>query len=253
MLQVVLVKRVSLLRTGDPTKLLLPHEAAAYNAALESSNPRERACRCIAFAAALVGCSGEARFWTHLHATLAAHDARGSPNPPTDCVTLFPYSAAATDAQRRVRWHEQVSGDIMPADWVSVGSNPLSDRRMLEYVAIGDYASAAALMMTEAPAMSGTFYRNSVLSIALAGVAASVAKDTAATKRPNSPGRGFQVQTLKVVAEHAREIGDMTMCVVLLCAAGRYVEAVAELQVRSLLLFFVPALSFVGISHLRLS
>lgn len=225
-----------MLRTGDPTKMLLPHEAAAYTAALGSSNPRERACRCIAFAAALVGCGGEARFWTHLHATLTAHDARSSTKQPgnSNQVTLFPYTAAAADAQRRVRWHEQVSSEFMPADWVSVGSNPLADRRMLEYVAIGDYASAAALMMTEAPAVSGTFYRNSVLSISLAGVAASVAKDKADTQRPNSPGRGFQVQTLKVVAEHAREIGDMTMCVVLLCAAGRYAEAVAELQVRIL-------------------
>lgn len=231
-----LVRRVCVLRTGDPSKLLLPHEAAAYTAALEASNPRERACRCIAFAAALVGCSGEARFWTHLHATLAAHDARGSSHPASNSVTLFPYSAAAADAQRRVRWHEQVSSEFMPAEWVSVGSNPLSDRRMLEYVAIGDYASAAALMMTEAPAVSGTFYRNSVLSIALAGVAAIVAKDKTSRKQ-HSPGRGFQVQTLKVVAEHAREIGDMTMCVVLLCAAGRYVEAVAELQVCTQALF----------------
>lgn len=233
-LQVDLVQRVCLLRTGERTKIMLPHEAAAYTAALESTNPRERACRCIAFAAALVGCSGEARFWTHLHATLAAHDARGSTQTPPNSITLFPYSAAAADAQRRVRWHEQVLSEFMPAEWVSVGSNPLSDRRMLEYVAIGDYASAAALMMTEAPAISGTFYRNSVLSIALAGVAASVTKDSSGAKGPSTPGRGFQVQTLKVVAEHAREIGDMTMCVVLLCAAGRYVEAVAELQVCNL-------------------
>jgi hypothetical protein len=228
-LQVALVRRIAQMRTGDPQTLLLPGEAAAYSSALATRNPRERACRCSAFAAALVGCDAETRFWTHLHATLAAHDARGGrAAAPKDPVTLFPYAAAAADTQRRVRWHEQVS-DFVPGDWVSVGPNPLQDRRMLEYVSIGDLASAAALMMGEAPAVSGTFYRNAVLSVALAGGAAPGGVPRGSPQN----ARAFQIQTLKVVAEHARDIGDMTMCVVLLCAAGRYVDAVSELQVCS--------------------
>lgn len=245
-LQSSLVARVAKRRTGDPMALLLPHEVAAYSAAVATKRTRERRCKCMAFAAALFGCRAETRFWAHLHGTLSIHYHRDSAGATAALgsgasTTLYPRAAGASESQQRVRWHEQAPSDL-PQDWVDVGPNPLQDRRLLEYVSIGDYASAAALMMGESPSVNNSFYRNSVLMIALAGGTAGASSrrgtsdsgpfggkglaDTAAG------GRGFQVQALKVVAEHARDIGDRVLCVVLLCAAGRWVEAVAELQVR---------------------
>lgn len=241
--QSALVARVAVRRTGDPMALLLPHEVAAYTAAVATKRTRERRCRCMAFTAALFGCRAETRFWSHLHATLSAHTARDNPAAPPQAgstSTLYPRAAGANESQQRVRWHEQAPSDL-PQDWVDVGPNPLQDRRMLEYVSIGDYASAAALMMGESPSVNNSFYRNAVLMIALAGGTASGpgrrgAADVGAASSKGladtaAGSRGFQVQALKVVAEHARDIGDRVLCVTLLCAAGRWVEAVTELQV----------------------
>lgn len=244
-MQSSLVAKVAVRRTGDPMALLLPHEVAAYSAAVATKRTRERRCKCMAFAAALFGCCAETRFWSHLHATLYPHTMRDNPGANIggsgSAATLYPRAAGASESQRRVRWHEQAPSDL-PQDWVDVGPNPLQDRRMLEYVSIGDYASAAALMMGESPSVNNSFYRNAVLMVALAGgttgessrpgVADSSAASGKGLADMAAGGRGFQVQALKVVAEHARDIGDRVLCVTLLCAAGRWVEAVTELQVR---------------------
>lgn len=247
-MQSALVARVAMRRTGDPMALLLPHEVPAYSAAVATKRTRERRCKCMAFAAALFGCRAETRFWAHLHGTLSTHSSRDSataaPAPPggSAASTLYPRAAGASESQQRVRWHEQAPSDL-PQDWVDVGPNPLQDRRVLEYVSIGEYASAAALMMGENPSVNNTFYRNAVMMIALAGGSnGPPSRRGTGDSGPFSGkgladtaggGRGFQVQALKVVAEHARDIGDRVLCVTLLCAAGRWVEAVAELQVRT--------------------
>ena len=129
----------------------------------------------------------------------------------------------------------------------------LYDRRILEYVAVGDYEMAVGLAMASPPARSLAFYRNSLLTIAAAGATrfqreraaaaaaagnaalhtqASASRSTHAAldKKDSSQEEDFAIQALKVVAEHARSIGDTVTGVTLLCSVGRFTEAVAQLQ-----------------------
>jgi hypothetical protein len=123
------------------------------------------------------------------------------------------------------------------------------DRRILECVCIGDYEMAVGLAMATPPERTMAFYRNSLVTIAAAS-ATRFQRDrvTAPTPDGNTLGLGtttlrgkaptesdqFALQALKVVAEHARSVGDIVTGVVLLCSAGRFQEAIGQLQVRPL-------------------
>jgi hypothetical protein len=125
------------------------------------------------------------------------------------------------------------------------------DRRILECACIGDYEMAVGLAMASPPARTMAFYRNSLIIIAAASAtrfqreraALGPASEgfpmglgtTALRAQPSSALDHFALQALKVVAEHARSVGDTVMGVVLLCSAGRFQEAVGQLQVCSII------------------
>jgi hypothetical protein len=123
------------------------------------------------------------------------------------------------------------------------------DRRILECVCVGDYEMAVGLAMATPPERTMAFYRNSLLTIAAASATRfQQGRATAPNPDGNTLGLGtttlrgkaptasdqFALQALKVVAEHARSVGDMVTGVVLLCSVGRFQEAIGQLQVRPL-------------------
>jgi hypothetical protein len=266
-------------RRGSRGALLLPSEASLLAAALDKDDPAVRACACMA-AAARLGDSEQAHFWTHLPATLATHASAISENSGGGAAgrsmkaqgmrlrtlayarsggsPLYSTEAIVAEAQRRMDWHESAHGGTFGTGEFEATEEEgevsrLYDCRILEYVSVGDYDMAVGLAMASPPARSLSFYRNSLLTIAAAGatrfqherakaaqaapgnaswpgLAASVGAGTGGV-HPQAAGSAedFSIQALKVVAEHARSIGDPVTGVTLLCSVGRFQGAVQQL------------------------
>ena len=66
------LKELAIFRGGSTDALLLPKEAAAYEAALELGSGARGICARMAVAATMLGTNVEARFWNRLCDTLAA-------------------------------------------------------------------------------------------------------------------------------------------------------------------------------------
>jgi hypothetical protein len=269
--QTAVLSEVAQQRTGCACTLLLPDEAAALATALENDDPTLRACACMAVATAF-GDSEQAHFWTHVPAMLATHaaavsDAAGASGAPPFRINalrrraaalskgggrvLYSSDAIVDEAQRRMDWHEAAHGGSFgtgefEATEVDGEVARVYNARILEYVCVGDYEMAVSLAMASPPARSMAFYRNSLLTIAAAS-ATRFQRDRAGGDDGKRPGVGmntirstepssadhFAIQALKVVAEHARSIGDIVTGVLLLVSAGRFQEAVGQLQAGS--------------------
>lgn len=124
----------------------------------------------------------------------------------------------------------------------------LQEKRVLEYVAIGDFQTAVGFLLASNPDRSARYYRDALCTIALAvcfdhaGIdillltttgqtepqaallvalqSASSGSQPAATPAAESVSRTLQIQAAKVVAAHAASVGDILIGVPLLCSAG---------------------------------
>ena len=104
----------------------------------------------------------------------------------------------------------------------------LQERRLMEYMALGDYQTAVGFLLAAPPERSARYYRDALCTLALA--AAAVTGDTAgssdgggrasAAAATESASRTLLVQAAKVVTANAASVGDTLLGVPLLCAAG---------------------------------
>lgn len=62
-------------------------------------------------------------------------------------------------------WHESMSRSLFR------DSETLQERRMLEYVVLGDYQTAVAFLLASSPERSARYYRDAMCTVALAAAA----------------------------------------------------------------------------------
>lgn len=79
-------------------------------------------------------------------------------------VRLWDEDLALADAQERTLWHEAMNRSLFDSD-------QLMERRLLEYVVLGDLQTAVAFLLAAAPEHSVRYYRSAVCSLALAATA----------------------------------------------------------------------------------
>ncbi|KAK9867753.1 hypothetical protein WJX84_002654 [Apatococcus fuscideae] len=194
--------------------LLYEPEWTAYRSALESASTASR----MAVAAAVAGDPEEARFWQKLPGTLAK------------------LRSLATPSQQELQegWHEKM------ARRESETNEKLQEKRMLEYVAMGDHATAVAFLLAATPERSARYYRDALCTLALAASTTALLQvqngtggQPSATEAGNNAAaqaRSLHIQAAKVVTAHAATVGDNLLGVPLLAAAGLPAEAASLLQ-----------------------
>ncbi|GMH43998.1 hypothetical protein BSKO_11932 [Bryopsis sp. KO-2023] len=124
---------------------------------------------------------------------------------------------AISTSTERVRWHENLPRS-------NIESHPkLQDRRLLEYVCLGDYNTAVGFLLASAPEASIRYYRDSLCALALAAAQQSSSGDV-------EPTGSLHLQVAKVVSAHAASVSDPLLGVPLLCSAGLPNAAVSLLQ-----------------------
>ncbi|KAL4425017.1 hypothetical protein ABPG77_001795 [Micractinium sp. CCAP 211/92] len=236
---------------GQPT-VLSPAELAAYSSALGARSVAAR----MALAAELTGDAAEAAFWRRLPATLcalqstleaggsaAAATAQPGAAVPRGAVAVASRAAPSrrrllweeglelAEALERSGWHEQMSRRIFE------GSEDLQEKRVLEYVALGDFQTAVGFLLASPPDRSQRYYRDAlcVLGMAFAcgiqaaGASASVAA-AAASAAEDAAARSLFVQAAKVITANAASVGDTLLGVPLLCSTGQHADAASLLQ-----------------------
>lgn len=169
----------------------------------------------MAVAAMISGDSEEVEFWMHLSQTLSTVYERvntlHSESVKRDC--LWDEASAVNTARARTKLH-----DMIPRS--NIESHPeLQEKRLLEYVSLGDYQTAVGFLLSSAPEASVRYYRDSLCAYALSSVSPPE-RSSSPTASP-SGGRTLRLQVAKVVSAHAASMGDSLLGVPLLCAAGR--------------------------------
>ncbi|GBG86177.1 hypothetical protein CBR_g41081 [Chara braunii] len=104
-------------------------------------------------------------------------------------------------AKERISWHEKLSG------------RAATQKRVHEYVSVGDYESAVTLLLSTSPD-SDLFFLDALRAVALASAVSPAMHELA----------------IKVVAANMGATDDPLAATHLLCAAGRYPEACIQLQ-----------------------
>eukprot|EP00210_Caulerpa_lentillifera_P005055 g4828.t1 len=231
-----LLKLLALLRCEG--QLLLPSEWKAYRSALEDNSIIPR----MAVAAIVSGDNREVEFWKNLTSTLKSLQESVDPSTPvvsraTPEAPLWDQQSTVLAAQARAKMH-----DTIPRTHIE--SHPeLQEKRLLEYVSLGDYNTAVGFLLSSAPEASVRYYRDSLCALALASVGSVDGSNGLTPQSGNSPinvfaGQGsrssLHLQVAKVVSAHAASVGDSLLGVPLLCAAGLHHEAVCLLQDASL-------------------
>lgn len=85
--------------------------------------------------------------------------------------------------------------------------------RVEEYVSLSDYATAVGHLLASAPDTSARYYRDALVTLALASAAAHQA--------PAAPGLSqLRTQAAKVITANAATVGDSALGVPLLCSIG---------------------------------
>ena len=195
-------------------RLLLPEEWTAYRSALEKNSISLR----MAVAAFVSGDNAEAEFWRHLPVTLAKVRDRAFPDPtlPTpQGASLWDEQSTVRMAQARAKLH-----DTIPRAHIECHPE-LQEKRLLEYVSLGDYHTAVGFLLSSAPEASVRYYRDSLCAYALSSVGSSESMNSPVTSPLNGHGRNsLHLQVAKVVSAHAASMGDSLLGVPLLCAAG---------------------------------
>lgn len=217
--------------------VLTQTELAAYNAALSSHRTADR----MAVAAHLTGDTEESAFWRRLPATLhwlsaAVRNGGGSGAPGNrhgpsnsglasgsgggasgEFVPLSVLAEAGSllwsdlleraEAGERSAWHEQMSRRIFE------NSEELQEKRVLEYVSLGDFQTAVGFLLASPPDRSTRYYRDALCTLGMAfacglqATAAGSAGGGGAGEQQTLPGAAARV------AESAAESAARTLFV----------------------------------------
>eukprot|EP00878_Enallax_costatus_P014287 GHUV01014945.1.p1 GENE.GHUV01014945.1~~GHUV01014945.1.p1 ORF type:complete len:500 (+),score=179.13 GHUV01014945.1:122-1621(+) len=137
-------------------------------------------------------------------------------------VCLWDEELVLSAAQEKLLWHEALSGQVFESESVL-------ERRLLEYVVLGDYATAVAFLLSTPPESSVSYYRSVVCALALAASASLQAQSTGSNTSMQASAT-LHLQAAKVVSAHAASIGDNLLGVPLNCSAGLNADAVTVLQ-----------------------
>jgi hypothetical protein len=152
---------------------------------------------------------------------------------------------AVQECQERLAWHEAMppsssslhstssSGSlIVPFAAAFAHQYQIRELRLLEYVVLGDYAAAVAVLLAEPPEHSMRWYRGVVCALSLAAAAnvTTAGHSSQASPAAAAAATALQLQAAKVVSAHAVGLGDMALGVHLNCSAGNFAEAAAVLQ-----------------------
>lgn len=271
---------------GHPS-VLSPAELAGYGTALRCRQLAPR----MALAADLAGDADEACFWRRLPATLCwlaasvhsgvpARRGGGSGSGSGDGTSgagaggapgvaggsgsgsgsassggsgrrLWEEGLEMREALERSGWHEQMNRRIFE------DSEDLQEKRVLEYVSLGDFQTAVGFLLASPPDRSQRYYRDAlcVLGMAFAcGLQQTAAPGSSAAGSATSPaappGQAVQavpsqavlqqaedstartlfVQAAKVITANAASVGDTLLGVPLLCSTGQHADAASLLQ-----------------------
>ncbi|GIL67204.1 hypothetical protein Vafri_20629, partial [Volvox africanus] len=163
-------------------------------------------------------------------------------------VLLWDERLVLAEAQERIKWREAHSGAVL-----DMGLEQ-QERRLLEYMSVGDLQTAVAFLLASSPENSARYYRDALCTLALAAAAAAGAAAAASTgggaaaagaSGPSAvPSRAMHggggsgggnvsmllAQSAKVISAHAASIGDVHLGVPLHLAAGLNAEAALVLQ-----------------------
>ncbi|CAM6125774.1 unnamed protein product [Calypogeia fissa] len=117
-----------------------------------------------------------------------------------EVVPCEPTSVSAV-ARERISWHEKLTGSVA------------TQKRVHEYVAVGDFESAVTLLLSTPPG-EPTFYLDALRAVSLAAAVSPALHEL----------------SVKVVAANMQSGEDSLAGTHLLCAVGRYQEACSQLQ-----------------------
>ncbi|GIM02415.1 hypothetical protein Vretimale_7287, partial [Volvox reticuliferus] len=146
-------------------------------------------------------------------------------------VLLWDERLVLAEAQERIKWREAHSGAVL-----DMGPEQ-QERRLLEYMSVGDLQTAVAFLLASSPENSARYYRDALCTLALAAAASAAA--VAAPRAVHGGGGGgnsggnvcmLLAQSAKVISAHAASIGDVLLGVPLHLAAGLHAEAALVLQ-----------------------
>ncbi|KAL3161421.1 hypothetical protein ABBQ32_010311 [Trebouxia sp. C0010 RCD-2024] len=139
--------------------------------------------------------------------------------------TLWSEAAELAEARERSQWHELMSRRNTEP------SEKLQERRVIEYVALGDFATAVGFLLASTPEKSARYYRDALCTLALAAATNEQhSSGSSSSLAADSVSKTLHIQAAKVVAAHAASVGDNLLGVPLLCSAGLPQEAVIVLQ-----------------------
>lgn len=142
------------------------------------------------------------------------------------------------EARERSGWHEQMSRRVFE------NSEDLQEKRVLEYVALGDFQTAVGFLLASPPGRSTRYYRDALCTLGMAfacglqqaggtagALLASAGAAAAAGGAPeDSAARTLFVQAAKVITANAASVGDTLLGVPLLCSTGQHADAASILQ-----------------------
>ena len=225
-------------------------EMEAYEAALASGSIAQR----MEVAAMVGGCPEEAAFWRLLPATLrelrsavneedptshAWREGSGGSPRKADASILWSPAAVLAAGSERSGWHKKMSRRVFE------GSESLQEKRVLEYLSLGDLHAAVGFLLASPPSQSARFYRDALCTLGMAfacglqqpqsntTTAESSSKEgdnNAAGQLIDAAARTLFVQSAKIVSANAAGVGDTLLGVPLMCATGEFDDAVNILQ-----------------------
>jgi len=187
--------------------------------------------------------SSSSRFTTsNTNETTPTTKSLSSPN-----LLLWSSKTELAQATERSNWHSKLSRRIFES------SESLQEKRVLEFLSLGDLQAAVGFLLASPPGRSARFYRDALCTLGMAfacglsstnqhqpdltttATAASGDGSNAATNSGGSQvldaaARTLFVQAAKIVSANAAGVGDILLGVPLMCATGEFDDAVNILQ-----------------------
>eukprot|EP00884_Botryococcus_braunii_P018245 jgi/Botrbrau1/5103/Bobra.0128s0014.1 len=136
---------------------------------------------------------------------------------------LWDGAVEVAEARERAMWHEAMSRRSFEE------VQELQERRVIEYVVLGDFTTAVGFLLASTPARTARYYRDALLTLALAASSREPARG-AGGGLVEGGARSLHIQAAKVVTAHAASVGDVLLGVPLLVSAGLPQEAAVLLQ-----------------------
>ena len=244
--------------------VLSPIEMALYESACAPSPPhhhgtshRARVAERMVVAAMVAGSPDEVLFWRRLPPTLDSlkNSLSSSSSSNSDTATtneeeaiqlLWSPGAEMAAATERSSWHGRLSRRMFES------SEALQEKRVLEYLSLGDLQGAVGFLLASPPGRSARFYRDALCTLGMAfacGLQQKQQKNSSSTTAPantqntasnsgssnaallvDEAARTLFVQAAKIVSANAAGVGDTLLGVPLMCATGEFDDAVNILQ-----------------------